>query len=206
MSSVSPGPWLRLTALFAVAGALIAVISGAVGGDLHRAASALAVPPLVALVVAGWVAHRRLLPWALAALVSFGAAAAVTQPVVHVALASAALAACVVAAAQAFRGEPVYLGRVAWRDYVTLTKPRIMSLLLITGAGGMFVGAQGVPPLVDPVRPASHALVPAERCLPSVTGQIKVSSRFGVFTSRCQSASSRTAPFQIDRTQMDLLH
>ena len=43
----------------------------------------------------------------------------------------------------------------------------------------------------DPVRPASHALVPAERCLASVTGQIKVSSRFGVFTSRCQSASSR---------------
>ena len=34
-----------------------------------------------------------------------------------------------------------------WRDYVTLTKPRIMSLLLLTGAAGMFVGAQGVPPL-----------------------------------------------------------
>ena len=33
------------------------------------------------------------------------------------------------------------------RDYLTLTKPRIMSLLLVTGAGGMFVGAQGVPPL-----------------------------------------------------------
>jgi protoheme IX farnesyltransferase len=36
-----------------------------------------------------------------------------------------------------------------WRDYVTLTKPRIMSLLLITGAGGMFVGADGMPPLGD---------------------------------------------------------
>ena len=33
-----------------------------------------------------------------------------------------------------------------WRDYVTLTKPRIMTLLLLTGAAGMFVGAQGVPP------------------------------------------------------------
>ncbi len=33
------------------------------------------------------------------------------------------------------------------RDYLTLTKPRIMSLLLVTGAAGMFVGAQGVPPL-----------------------------------------------------------
>jgi protoheme IX farnesyltransferase len=28
---------------------------------------------------------------------------------------------------------------------VTLTKPRIMSLLLVTGAAGMFVGAQGIP-------------------------------------------------------------
>jgi protoheme IX farnesyltransferase len=31
------------------------------------------------------------------------------------------------------------------RDYVTLTKPRIMTLLLLTGAAGMFVGAQGLP-------------------------------------------------------------
>ncbi|MGZ8795350.1 MAG: heme o synthase [Gaiellaceae bacterium] len=149
MPSVSPGPWLRLTALGGAAGALIAVLSGTVGGDVHRAASAVAVPPLVALVVAAWVAHRRLLPSSAAALGLFGLAAAVTQPALHVALASAALAASLVAAAQAFRGEPVYLGRVAWRDYVTLTKPRIMSLLLITGAGGMFVGAGGVPPLDD---------------------------------------------------------
>ena len=31
------------------------------------------------------------------------------------------------------------------RDYVTLTKPRVMSLLLLTGAAGAFVGASGVP-------------------------------------------------------------
>jgi len=144
---VAPGPWLRLTALAAAHGALLAVVSGTVGGGWHRAASAIAVPPLVALVVAAWVAHRSLLPSSVAALTLFGAAAAVTQPVLHVALASAALAACVVAAAQAFRGEPASSG--PWRDYVTLTKPRIMSLLLITGAGGMFVGAEGVPPLDD---------------------------------------------------------
>jgi heme o synthase len=144
---VAPGPWLRLTALAGAAGALLAVVSGSVGGDLHRAASAVAVPPLVALVVAAWVAHRRLLPTSVAALALFGAAAAVTQPLLHVTLASAALAACLVAAAQAFRGEPVSSG--PWRDYVTLTKPRIMSLLLITGAGGMFVGAKGVPPPGD---------------------------------------------------------
>ncbi len=34
----------------------------------------------------------------------------------------------------------------SWRDYVTLTKPRIMSLLLITGLCAMFVGAGGAPP------------------------------------------------------------
>ena len=34
-----------------------------------------------------------------------------------------------------------------WRDYLTLTKPRIMSLLLLTALCGMFVAAQGVPPV-----------------------------------------------------------
>jgi protoheme IX farnesyltransferase len=33
-----------------------------------------------------------------------------------------------------------------WRDYVALTKPRIMSLLLLTGCAGLFVGFQGLPP------------------------------------------------------------
>ena len=35
--------------------------------------------------------------------------------------------------------------RASWRDYVTLTKPRIMVLLLITGAGALIVGAGGLP-------------------------------------------------------------
>jgi protoheme IX farnesyltransferase len=58
-------------------------------------------------------------------------------------LASMSLAASAVVAALTFRGEGVPLGSV--RDYVTLTKPRIMSLLLLTGAAGSFVGAGGVP-------------------------------------------------------------
>ena len=33
----------------------------------------------------------------------------------------------------------------SWRDYAALTKPRIMTLLLLTGAAGMFAGAGGVP-------------------------------------------------------------
>ena len=145
MTSSAPGPWLRLTALLGVAGTALAVASGT-AGIAHNVVSALAAPPLAALVVAAWWAHRQLLPSSLAALALFGAAAALTAANgLHVALASAALAAAALAAARCFRGEPVASG--AWRDYVTLTKPRIMSLLLVTGAAGTFVGAQGVPSL-----------------------------------------------------------
>ncbi|TMK34296.1 MAG: protoheme IX farnesyltransferase [Actinobacteria bacterium] len=101
-------------------------------------------PPLVALVIAAWLAHRRLLPSALAALVLFGLAALLTSPVVHVAAAALSFSAAVVAAAATFRGAPA--PRASLRDYVTLTKPRIMSLLLLTGLCGMFVGTRGVPP------------------------------------------------------------
>src|SRR5439155_1357187 len=143
--SVSPGPWLRLTALAASGATLLAVVSGVAGLDAeHRILAALAMPPLVALVVAAWLAHRRLLPSAVVALVLFGAAAVLTSPVIHVAAAAASFAATVVATTATFRGAPV--PRASWRDYVALTKPRIMSLLLLTGMCGMFVGARGVPP------------------------------------------------------------
>jgi len=66
---------------------------------------------------------------------------------VHVTAAGGALAASLVTLVVSFRGEALPLG--PWRDYVTLTKPRIMSLLLITGAGGMFVGAGGWPGAVE---------------------------------------------------------
>ena len=145
MRSASPGPWLRLTALAAAGATLLAVISGAAGLDAeHRILAALAMPPLVALVIAAWLAHRRLLPSALPALVLFGLAALLTSPVVHVTAAALSFSAAVVAAAATFRGAPA--PRASLRDYVTLTKPRIMSLLLLTGLCGMFVGARGVPP------------------------------------------------------------
>jgi protoheme IX farnesyltransferase len=66
---------------------------------------------------------------------------------VHVAAAGGALGASLVTLVVSFRGEALPLG--PWRDYVTLTKPRIMSLLLITGAGGMFVGAGGWPGAIE---------------------------------------------------------
>jgi protoheme IX farnesyltransferase len=145
---IAPGPFLRLTALGASAAALLAVVSGAVDlGTAHRVLAALAVPPLLALCVGAWLAHRELLVPSLAATALFGVAAVVTAPGLHLALAAAAFAATLVLAALSFRGEPAPLGSA--RDYVTLTKPRIMSLLLITGAGGMFAGAGGVPDGLD---------------------------------------------------------
>jgi protoheme IX farnesyltransferase len=39
------------------------------------------------------------------------------------------------------------VARSSARDYLTLTKPRIMSLLLLTGAAGAFAGAHGQPSL-----------------------------------------------------------
>jgi heme o synthase len=142
----SPGPWLRLTALAAAFATLLAVVSGAASlGAAHRLLASLALPPLVALVIAAWIAHRRLLVPAVGALVLFGAAAVVTAPGGHLALAALAFGASLAAAAATYRGAPA--PRAAWRDYVTLTKPRIMSLLLLTGLGGMFVGEHGVPPI-----------------------------------------------------------
>lgn len=143
-SGVRPGPWLRLTALFAALATLLAVVSGAASlGAAHRLLAALALPPLVALVVAAWVTHRDLLLPAGAALVLFGLAALVTMPGAHLALAAIAFAAALVATAATYRGARA--PRAAVRDYITLTKPRIMSLLLITGLCAMFVGAHGAP-------------------------------------------------------------
>lgn len=35
--------------------------------------------------------------------------------------------------------------RAAWRDYLTLTKPKVVSLLLFTAVGAMFMAARGLP-------------------------------------------------------------
>jgi protoheme IX farnesyltransferase len=146
VSETTPGPWLRLTAIAAAAGCGAAVVSGALElGAAHRGLAAVALPPLAALVAAAWVAHRRLLAPTAVALVAFLAAALVIGRPAHLALAGLSLASALVAAAWCFRGEPV--APASWRDYVTLTKPRIMTLLLLTGAAGMFVGAKGVPAL-----------------------------------------------------------
>jgi protoheme IX farnesyltransferase len=76
------------------------------------------------------------------ALVLFGLAALLTGRAIHLTFASLALGATVLLATRTFRG---HVDQGPLRDYLTLTKPRIMSLLLLTGGAGAFVGAAGVP-------------------------------------------------------------
>ncbi len=151
-----PGPWLRLTAVSAVAAAALVVTSGALGLRLaHLTLALVALPPMVAVTTAAYAAHPRLRRWWTAALglmlaaVGSGASVALADDgaarAVHLALAVAALAATTAAAGATMRTTPVAAAPL--RDYVTLTKPRIMSLLLLTGACGMVVGAGGAPPM-----------------------------------------------------------
>ncbi len=144
MTGFAPGPWLRACALLAAAGAVLAVVSGEAHlGSAHRTIAALAAPPLAALLATAWISHRRLVPAILGASALFATAAAFPGRSEHTVFAALALAALLVVLVQSFRGAPVV--RASWRDYVTLTKPRIMSLLLVTGVCGMIAGARGWP-------------------------------------------------------------
>jgi heme o synthase len=140
---VRAGPWLRLCGVGASATGAVVVASGGLG-IAHRALVVVALPLLVATAVGAWFAHRRAFVAAGSALILFLAAVASWWAApLHLALAAAALVATALATARLYAGTKP--ARVAWRDYVALTKPRIMSLLLLTGAAGMFVGAGGVP-------------------------------------------------------------
>jgi heme o synthase len=142
-TSEAPGTFLRACAVAVATATALAVATGG-SGSVHRVLAALAGPPLAALLVAAVVAHRRLLaPTVVTAALLLATAAVPGQA--HLALATPAFAAAVVLAVLAWRGEPVAPG--AWRDYVTLTKPRIMTLLLLTGLCGAAVGAHGRPSL-----------------------------------------------------------
>jgi heme o synthase len=153
----APGVLFRLSAL-ASAVAVGLVVVGAVLelGATHWGIALVALPLLVANVVLARLAYPALLRRTVAALAAFllaitlgGVVAwsgdAMWATALHVGAAAAALGVALVVVAGALRGEGAPLA--AARDYLTLTKPRIMTLLLLTGAAGMFVGAQGVPPL-----------------------------------------------------------
>ncbi len=144
---MTAGPWLRLTSLAAASG-VAAVVSTGEWGLAHDVTAHMTVALLAAVVLTARLAYPALLVPAVGAFVLFGlaglSALAGAPAGLHLALGGLALAAAAVAAALAFRrGAPAAAG--SWRDYVTLTKPRIMVLLLVTGAGGMIVGAGGLP-------------------------------------------------------------
>jgi len=144
-----------LTAAAGAAATGVVVLSAAL--ELQRAhwgTTLVALPLLVAIVVAAWATYRRLLlsslvsVAAMLAAVATGGLVALTDSstwalAAHVAAAGIAFAASLVVVVLSFGGERLPFGD--WRDYVTLTKPRVMSLLLVTGAAGMFVGAGGWP-------------------------------------------------------------
>jgi protoheme IX farnesyltransferase len=150
-----PGPLLRLTALGGAFGASLVVAGAALElGQAHWGVAVVALPLLVSVLVVARLAYPRLVLASSAAValllmaIATGGLVAWTDEAVwsvglHVAAAGVSLAASLVTVALSFRGSPLPGG--TWRDYVTLTKPRIMSLLLITGAAGMFVGAGGLP-------------------------------------------------------------
>ena len=152
---VAPGPLLKFAiAASAVATGVVVVSATLTSGKGHWGAALVSLPFLVAAVVLARVAYRELivvtttaLAFMLLAIATGGLVAwaddASWSMVLHVAAAGASLAASLVALVVGSRGNPVPFG--PWRDYITLTKPRIMSLLLITGAAGMFVGAEGWP-------------------------------------------------------------
>ena len=152
---VAPGPLLKFAIAASAVATGVVVVSATLTSDKgHWGAALVSLPFLVAAVVLARVAYRQLivvtttaLAFMLLAIATGGLVAwaddASWSIVLHVAAAGASLAASLVALVVGSRGNPVPFG--PWRDYITLTKPRIMSLLLITGAAGMFVGAEGWP-------------------------------------------------------------
>ena len=156
-TQLAPGVLFRLSAVASAVAVGLVVVSAVLElGPTHWGIALVALPLLVANLVLARLAYPGLLRRTVLALAAFLVAIALGGVVawsgdatwataLHVAAAAVALGVGLVVVAGALRGEGAPLASA--RDYLTLTKPRIMTLLLLTGAAGMFVGAQGVPPL-----------------------------------------------------------
>ena len=160
-----PGPWLAALAATAIATLAAVTATGDWGQLPHYGAVLVGLIVLSAGAMTAWFGYRkngRLVAMWMAALgvylvqIAVGglvelADGAAWASVVHIALGATAMVFAVLAAAHTIvdprRVAALARGPVGWRDYITLTKPRIMSLLLLTAIGGMFVGAGGVPDL-----------------------------------------------------------
>ena len=161
---MSAGPWLRLTAVAAAFATGVVVLTGEWARS-HQASVLIALSLLASVAISALLAHRddrtlNVAAWAALGLfhvqMAIGGLVALTGAgwvsTLHVLLGGASLAAAVVTAARALRSSNnLSLDRrrldyrQTLRDYVTLTKPRIMSLLLLTGAGGLLLGERGLP-------------------------------------------------------------
>ena len=153
----TPGALFRLSSAAGAVAVGVVVASAVLDlGTTHWGVAAVALPLLAADAIVAYLAYRTLLARALATLVAFAVAIALGGAVartgeatwavaLHVGAAGVALAFALLVLAGALRGRPTPLASA--RDYLTLTKPTIMVLLLLTGAAGMFVGAEGAPPL-----------------------------------------------------------
>ena len=156
-TAVAPGVLFRISAIASALGVGLVVVSAALElGATHWVTALVALPFLVANVLLARLAYPSSKRRTILALVAFLVAIALGGVVawsgdatwaaaLHVGAAAVALGVALVVVAGVLRGEATPLASA--RDYLTLTKPRIMTLLLLTGAAGMFVGAQGVPPL-----------------------------------------------------------
>jgi protoheme IX farnesyltransferase len=154
---VAPGVLYRVSALAGAAAVGLVVVSAALElGTAHWGVALVALPLLVANLVLARIAYPSTTLLAAGALVALFVAIALGGVVawsgdarwavgLHVGAAAVALGVSLVVLVRSCRGGSPPLASA--HDYLTLTKPRIMTLLLITGAAGMFVGAQGVPPL-----------------------------------------------------------
>ena len=156
-SSPAPGTVFRLSALAGAVAVGLVVGSAVLDlGTTHWDVAAVALPLLVANALVAYIAYRQLLARTVATLGAFLVAVALGGLVarsgdatwavaLHVGAAAVACGLALLVLAGSLRGAPAPLASA--RDYLTLTKPSIMTLLLLTGAAGMFVGAQGVPAL-----------------------------------------------------------
>jgi protoheme IX farnesyltransferase len=155
--AMTPGWLFRLSVVAAAVATGLVVVSAVLElGTTHWGLTLVALPLLVANALVARYAYPRLFRRSAVAVlllllsIVLGGVVAWTDSAawsvaLHVLAAGGALGASLAVAAGALRGAPPRLASA--RDYVTLTKPRIMSLLLLTGAAGMFVGAQGAPAL-----------------------------------------------------------
>ena len=162
-----PGLWLATLAITSV-GALAAVtVTGDWGKLPHYGAVLIGLVLILAGALASWLGYpsnKRLLHAWLATLSTYMVQIAIgglvqREPTlsngfewtatIHIILGGISMLFAVLAAFHTITGprQTTETQQILkhWRDYITLTKPRIMSLLILTAIGGMIVGARGVP-------------------------------------------------------------